>query len=149
MEINLPDDLVEMFQECVDTVDSYTVSKKPQAIKEFCVALSADLNLSTALAMPSYLALALLGAVRFKDEKRCIFKLNQGELPSWQNIQIKKDSADLVKQVRKQDDAVAKNAVVVAFCLSRAEQVKNMDILRFKSILQTNGGEDDDQWIEG
>lgn len=148
MEINLPEELVEMFQICVDAVDSHTDPKKPQAVKNFCFALGVDLNLKTALADPSYLALALYGAVRFKDEMRCIIALNQGELPSWEDIQIKKNSVNLVKQVKEQDDDLAKNAVVVAFCLSRADLVKNKSILRLKNIPQANGGKNDDQWIE-
>jgi len=149
MEINLPEELVIMFQECIDTVDSYANPKKPNAIKDFCFNLSCDLNLKTALAMPSYLALALFGAVRFKDEKRCIFELNNGKLPAWFNIEIKKTNAELVKKVREKDDRLAKNAVIVAFCLGRADRVKNKSILRLKNIPQANGGENDDQWIEG
>ena len=149
MEINLPQDLVPMFQECIDSVDSYADSKKPNAIRDFCTELNCSLNLRTVLAMPSYLALALFGAVRLKDEKRCVYDLNQGKLPSWNDIQIKKTSAKLVSQVREHHDDLAKNAVIVAFCLSRADRVKNKSILRLKSIPQTKGGEDDDQWIEG
>ena len=67
MEICIPPELIDMFQECIDTVDSYADPDNPGALKAACASFSAELTVDTAMAMPSYLALALFGAVRLKS----------------------------------------------------------------------------------
>jgi hypothetical protein len=151
MEIVLAAELMAILQTCVDTLDSYDDPDDPQSVSRVCLSFRQEIekNPDFVSAAPSYLSLALYGAVRFKNPSKCIADICDDTLPAWSEIQIKKPCVALVNKIREIDDDLAKQAVIVAFCLNRLDQVSGNDsvILRtIKTVEQDKGG-DENEWI--
>ncbi|MCX6743520.1 MAG: hypothetical protein NT116_04755, partial [Candidatus Parcubacteria bacterium] len=129
MEIRLPVKLEKMFQEAIEVFDSYNDPDDAQNLRQTCQSFLQGLTgkVRDALETNYYLALAMYGMVKFADEKNCLSGLCEGELPSWDDIQIKKPAVCFVTEMRNCDDDLAKQAVVVAFLLGRADKVVKAD----------------------
>jgi len=150
MEIVLSEDLAMLFQECIDTVDSYHDPENPQAVSQVCISFRDQIisDPSFVTEMPSYLALALFGAVRFKNEPACVNEICEGNFPAWEDIQIRKSCVELINQIREIDDQVAIKAAVIAFCLKHPDQVRadGISIVRTIEMPVDEKGEDNDEW---
>jgi hypothetical protein len=152
MKIKLSDKLKELFQICIETIDSYTDPQNPKVVLarclEFIPALESQPNLI--FEMPCYLALALFHGVKFNDPKMCISQINNQEFVPWQNIQVRKACATLLKDVKKKDEVLAQMIVIVAFYLSHPDlvQVKGAKILRFIEVPDSEKGGEENEWTE-
>ncbi|MCX6744101.1 MAG: hypothetical protein NTX82_01095 [Candidatus Parcubacteria bacterium] len=129
MEIQIPIELEGMFQEAIEVFDSYYDPDDPKNLRETCQSFLTGLTgkIRESLETKYYLALAIFGMVKFTNEKDCFLCLCDGELPSWDDIQIKKPAVSFVNEIREFDDDLAKQVVVTAFLLNHTDKVVRAD----------------------
>ncbi len=137
MEIRIPVDLEDIFQEAVEVFDSYNDPDDPSSLRKTCQSFLQNLTGKVGEIMEEtnyYLALALFGMVKFADEKSCLLCLCDGELPGWDDIKIKKPALGFVQEIRDFNDDLAQKAVVVAFLLGQADKVVRADGSAFERL---------------
>ncbi len=152
MRIKLSDKFKELFQICIETIDSYTDPHNPKVVLARCLEFIPALESQPHLIfeMPCYLALALFRGVKFNDPKMCIVHINNQKFVGWENVQVRKACATLLKDVRGKDEILAQMIVTVAFCLSYPDQVqvKGAKILRLTEVTDPEKGGQNDEWTE-
>lgn len=128
----------ETVQLCLDTIDSFTAdSKDPQALKRACERFFQELGGQTDILIQekSYGVLTLLGKVKIKNKAQAIRLFEKGYLPPWQDISVAASRQQLVDELRTKNDTVAREIVMIAFCLSCGEEIR----CRGKVIFRSNG----------
>ncbi|MCX6740300.1 MAG: hypothetical protein NTZ49_03670 [Candidatus Parcubacteria bacterium] len=127
----------ETVQLCADAIDSYTDPEDPKALSRTCEKFFLELKDQADLLLEeqSYGVMTLLGKIRLINKTQAILLFEKGYLPSWEDITVAASRQQLVNDLRTKNDTVARQIIMIAFCLSCGSDIRCAG----KTILRTSG----------